>query len=114
MLRKTNHPRASMKRNQIYESYPGGHAGGSISPPPPRVSSGYRAMSRDDHYESNVVYKSSGSRVDSPEWSPNEMVRMSEKYGREGAWGGEPSDTPQMAHVEIAPGITVHGYVHDL
>lgn len=113
MLRKTNHPRASMKRNQVYDSYAGG---GAPSPPPPRTSSGYRASSREDLYEPNVVYKSGTSRpdVDSPEWSPNEMVRMSEKYGREGAWGGEPSDGPKMAHVEIAPGITVHGYVHDL
>ncbi|XP_043288364.1 neither inactivation nor afterpotential protein C isoform X2 [Venturia canescens] len=118
MLRKTNHPRGSMKRNPVYESYAG--AGPSSSSPPHNrhqhhhASSDYNRSNREDPYESAAANKSGSSRVDSPEWSPNEMVRMSEKYGREGAWGGEPLDSPRMAHVEIAPGITVHGYVHDL
>ncbi|XP_015610405.1 neither inactivation nor afterpotential protein C isoform X2 [Cephus cinctus] len=99
MLRKTQHPRASMKRTPVYESY-GGYSG------------------RDDVYESNVVYRSSGSRRDSPEWSPNEMVRMSEKYGREGAWGQKERenvlDYAESITTELAPGIVVEGYVADL
>ncbi|XP_012289083.1 neither inactivation nor afterpotential protein C [Orussus abietinus] len=106
MLRKTPHQRASMKRTPIYDSY-------APSPPP---MSGYRSSNRDDMYESNVVYRSSGSRRDeSPEWSPNEMVRMSEKYGREGAWGrNNESNNPESVTTELAPGIVVEGYVADL
>ena len=104
MLRKTPHQRASMKRTPIYESY--------SSSPPPR--SAHRTSIYKNESKSNV-YRSD-SRGESPEWSPNEMVRMSEKYGREGAWSndkksykkGEPITT------ELAPGIIVQGYVADL
>ncbi|KAK2587108.1 hypothetical protein KPH14_002873 [Odynerus spinipes] len=112
MLRKTPHQRASMKRTPIYDSY-------APSPSP----YGGRPISREDHYESNVVYRSGGSRRDSSEWSPNEMVRMSEKYGREGAWGtAGPSsgagasgiDASESVTTELAPGIVVEGYVAEL
>lgn len=110
MLRKTPHQRASMKRTAVYDSY-------APSPSP----YGGRPTSREDHYESNVVYRSGGSRRDSSEWSPNEMVRMSEKYGREGAWasagpstGGGGIDTSESVTTELAPGIVVEGYVAEL
>ncbi|XP_017875428.1 neither inactivation nor afterpotential protein C isoform X2 [Ceratina calcarata] len=111
MLRKTGHRRASMKRTPVYDSH--SHS------PSPLPGSGYRG-NRDT--ESNVVYRSGGSRRDeSPEWSPNEMVRMSEKYGREGAWGEDrPSTIGRSAAAnesiteEIAPGIVVEGYVAEL
>ncbi|XP_015432915.1 PREDICTED: neither inactivation nor afterpotential protein C [Dufourea novaeangliae] len=107
MLRKTGHQRASMKRNPVYDSY-------SPSPLPGSRSRGNRET------ESNVVYKSGGSRRDSPEWSPNEMVRMSEKYGKEGAWGEDRSEdrgivtTDSVTTAEIAPGIVIEGYVAEL
>ncbi|XP_034173058.2 STKc_myosinIII_N_like and MYSc_Myo21 domain-containing protein ninaC isoform X1 [Osmia lignaria lignaria] len=108
MLRKTSHHRASMKRTPVYDSYS----------PSPLPGSGYRGTREN---ESNVVYRSGGSRRDSAEWSPNEMVRMSEKYGKEGAWGedrphtGERSKTTaESVTAEIAPGIVVEGYVAEL
>lgn len=108
MLRKTGHQRASMKRTPVYDSY-------SPSPLPGSGHRGYRET------ESNVVYRSGGSRRDSPEWSPNEMVRMSEKYGKEGAWGEDRPSTSGRSNVsenvttaEIAPGIVIEGYVAEL
>lgn len=110
MLRKTSHHRASMKRTPVYDSY--SHS------PSPLPTSGYRGNRES---ESNVVYKSGGSRRDSPEWSPNEMVRMSEKYGKEGAWGedrpksgGHHAGTSESVTAEIAPGIVIEGYVAEL
>ena len=110
MLRKTSHHRASMKRTPVYDSY--SHS------PSPLPSTGYRGNREN---ESNVVYRSGGSRRDSPEWSPNEMVRMSEKYGKEGAWGedrmatgGRGNVTSESVTEEIAPGIVVEGYVAEL
>ncbi|XP_078049671.1 STKc_myosinIII_N_like and MYSc_Myo21 domain-containing protein ninaC isoform X2 [Augochlora pura] len=108
MLRKTSHQRASMKRNPVYDSYS----------PSPLPGSGYRG---NRETESNVVYRSGGSRRDSAEWSPNEMVRMSEKYGKEGAWGEDRSDdrinattSDSVTTAEIAPGIVIEGYVAEL
>ncbi|XP_076230734.1 STKc_myosinIII_N_like and MYSc_Myo21 domain-containing protein ninaC isoform X2 [Nomia melanderi] len=107
MLRKTSHQRASMKRNPVYDSYS----------PSPLPSSGYRGPRET---ESNVVYRSGGSRRDSAEWSPNEMVRMSEKYAKEGAWGEDRSGdrgnvaSDSVTTAEIAPGIVIEGYVAEL
>lgn len=107
MLRRTSHHRASMKRNPVYDSYS----------PSPLPSSGYRGPRET---ESNVVYRSGGSRRDSAEWSPNDMVRMSEKYGKETAWGVDrASDRGNVASdsvttAEIAPGIVIEGYVAEL
>ncbi|XP_046822294.1 neither inactivation nor afterpotential protein C isoform X5 [Vespa crabro] len=107
MLRKTPHQRASMKRTSVYDSYA------------PSPSPYGHPISREEHYESNVVYRSGGSRRDSSEWSPNEMIRMSEKYGREGAWsaGGDRNDAGDVSEsvtTELAPGIVVEGYVSEL
>ncbi|XP_047350442.1 neither inactivation nor afterpotential protein C isoform X3 [Vespa velutina] len=107
MLRKTPHQRASMKRTAVYDSY--------VPSPSPYG----RPISREEHYESNVVYRIGGSRRDSSEWSPNEMIRMSEKYGREGAWsaGGDRNDAGDVSEsvtTELAPGIVVEGYVSEL
>ncbi|XP_046607249.1 neither inactivation nor afterpotential protein C isoform X1 [Neodiprion virginianus] len=114
MLRKTQHHRASMKRSQIYNSH-------TPSPPP---YMGHNSSTRDDSYgNGNVVYRSSGmsfshTRRESPEWSPNEMVRMSEKYGREDGWDRDERenvlDASESITTEIAPGIIVEGYVADL
>lgn len=111
MLRKTSHQRNSMKRTPVYDSY------GTSQP------SNLRSK-RNDAYDSNVVYRSGGGkRAESPEWSPNEMVRMSEKYGREGAWGGDDggdrngygvANISESVTAELAPGIVVEGYVADL
>lgn len=97
-----------MKRTPVYDSYS----------PSPLPGSGYRGTREN---ESNVVYRSGGSRRDSAEWSPNEMVRMSEKYGKEGAWGEDRSHTGERSRTtaesvtaEIAPGIVVEGYVAEL
>ncbi|XP_017799206.1 PREDICTED: neither inactivation nor afterpotential protein C [Habropoda laboriosa] len=109
MLRKTSHHRASMKRTPVYDSY--SHS------PSPLPGTGYRGNRESD---SNVVYRSGGSRRDSPEWSPNEMVRMSEKYGKEGAWGessggaGRSNKAAESVTAEIAPGIVIEGYVAEL
>ncbi|XP_012245016.1 neither inactivation nor afterpotential protein C isoform X1 [Bombus impatiens] len=110
MLRKTSHHRASMKRTPVYDSY--SHS------PSPLPGSGYRGNREN---ESHVVYRSGGSRRDSPEWSPNEMVRMSEKYAKEGAWGEDRTGTGGRSNVvsesvteEIAPGIVIEGYVAEL
>ncbi|XP_023317073.1 neither inactivation nor afterpotential protein C isoform X2 [Trichogramma pretiosum] len=96
MLRKTGVQRNSMKR-----TYDGG--GG-----------GYESNFR----ESNVVYRSGNNRRSpSPEWNPNEMVRMSEQYGRESSVfdvrrGGGRNDNSNIT--ELAPGIVVEGEVADL
>ncbi|XP_048508226.1 neither inactivation nor afterpotential protein C isoform X2 [Athalia rosae] len=119
MLRKTQHHRASMKRSPIYESHSPSYSG--------YISS---SSNRNDQYDSNVVYRSSAGgiggsssgnnvRRDSSEWSPNEMVRMSEKYGREGAGYGKDDkanflESGESITTEIAPGIIVEGYVADL
>lgn len=99
-----------MKRTPVYDSY--SH---SPSPLPGSVYRGNREN------ESHVVYRSGGSRRDSPEWSPNEMVRMSEKYAKEGAWGEDRTGTGGRSNVvsesvteEIAPGIVIEGYVAEL
>ena len=96
MLRKTSHQRASMKRNTQFDNI------GSSSNEFYYNSSNHVKSS----YESNVVYK---SRKDSGDWNPNEMVKMSEKYGRESGWGGGKKVT-----TELAPGIVVEGKVADL
>lgn len=102
MLRKTGNQRNSMKRTPVYDSYGGGG------------SSGF-------HSESNVVYRSNAggarNRSPSPEWSPNEMIRMSEKYGRQDSWGGarqNNANNGESVTAELAPGIVVEGYVADL
>ncbi|XP_011500567.1 PREDICTED: neither inactivation nor afterpotential protein C [Ceratosolen solmsi marchali] len=102
MLRKTTHQRNSMKRTPVFDAY------GSSE------SSGFHSA-RKATPESNVVYSSNGNKSVSPEWSPNEMVRMSEKYGRERAWS-DGNETVAVASVTtlLAPGITVEGYVADL
>lgn len=94
MLRKTPHQRASMKRNPIYESVV----------PSESVLRPYRRSN--EVTESNAAYK---SRRSSPEWSPNEMILVSEEHARRSAWSEEESVT-----TEIAPGIVVKGYVADL
>jgi len=96
MLRKTSHQRASMKRNPVYESVT------SLESPKSHHS---------DLDESNIAFKSDDSYKDSPEWSPNEMILMSEKYAKENAWNEDAKDS---ITTEIAPGITVKGYVADL
>ncbi|KYN33316.1 Neither inactivation nor afterpotential protein C [Trachymyrmex septentrionalis] len=97
MLRKTSHQRASMKRNPVYESI--------TSPESPKSH-------HSDLDESNTAFKSDDNHKDSPEWSPNEMILMSEKYAKENAWNEE--DAKDSVTTEIAPGIIVKGYVADL
>lgn len=100
MLRKTSHQRNSMKRTSVYNfSSPG--------------RSGY---DREGGYEGNVVYNSSNrARRDSGDWSPNEMVRMSEKYGRDESWSRDkPKGNSKTVTAEIAPGIIVEGYEAEL
>ena len=106
MLRKTHHHRASMKRTPVYDSY--------ISSPSTRSTN--RTLPNRNEYQSNVVYRSGENRPDSPEWSPNEMVRMSEKYGKEDSWSNDEKTykTRQQITTELAPGIIVQGYVTDL
>lgn len=97
-----------MKRTPVYDSYS----------PSPLPGSGYRGNYDN---ESNVVYKSGGSRRDSLEWSPNDMVMMSEKYAKDIAWGEdrtsavEGRNAPESVTTEeIAPGIVIEGYVAEL
>jgi len=99
MLRKTSHQRASMKRNPVYESVTS-----LESPKSPKSH-------HSDLDESNIAFKSDDSHKDSPEWSPNEIILMSEKYAKENAWNEDAKDS---ITTEIAPGITVKGYVADL
>ncbi|KAK0157852.1 hypothetical protein PV328_011542 [Microctonus aethiopoides] len=93
MLRKTHHHRDSMKRTQVYESY----TPSSLPPPPPFCPPSPPPFSNSNNLMSLKSYKAdndpdsvtiyhSNSRIDSPEWNPNEMVIMSEKYGRNEAW----------------------------
>lgn len=98
MLRKTPHQRASMKRNPVYES---------ASPSTAQIHRRGR-----DTRDTNVAYKSESSRKDSLDWNPNEMIRVSEKYGKEGAWGEE-RDGDSIT-TEIAPGIIIKGRVAEL
>ncbi|XP_012540143.1 neither inactivation nor afterpotential protein C isoform X2 [Monomorium pharaonis] len=98
MLRKTPHQRASMKRNPVYESAT-----------PSKSISKFQHRHLD---ELDTADKSGDSRKDSPEWSPNEMILMSEKYAKENAWDEE--NTKDSVTTEIAPGIIVKGYVADL
>ncbi|XP_014215430.1 neither inactivation nor afterpotential protein C isoform X2 [Copidosoma floridanum] len=118
MLRKTSHHRDSMKRTPVYES--------SSYGPTQTFNYANRTV------ESNVVYRGGGigggrgARAESPEWSPNEMVRMSEKYGRQDSWGKvaasegksrsafDVGDISESITTELAPGIVVEGYVADL
>ncbi|XP_019699822.1 neither inactivation nor afterpotential protein C isoform X2 [Harpegnathos saltator] len=102
MLRKTSHQRNSMKRNPVYES---------VVPSMPVLV--YRCGSEDDIYSSNVVYRSA-NRKDSPEWSPNEMILMSEKYAKQDAWDEEHANDGDSVTTEIAPGIVVKGRVAEL
>ncbi|XP_025994439.1 neither inactivation nor afterpotential protein C isoform X2 [Solenopsis invicta] len=99
MLRKTPHQRASMKRNPVYENVI----------PSESMSKSYHRNS--DLDKSNTVYKS-GNNKDSSEWSPNEIILMSEKYSKENAWDKESTKT--SVTTEIAPGIIIKGYVADL
>ncbi|XP_029156587.1 neither inactivation nor afterpotential protein C [Nylanderia fulva] len=100
MLRKTPHQRASMKRNSVYES---------SSPSKPEF---YR-RSNENLCNSNVAHKSSDSQ-DSPEWSPNEMILMSEKYAKQDAWNENCANDSDSVTAEIAPGIVVKGHVAEL
>lgn len=100
MLRKTPHQRASMKRNPVYES---------LTPSELIPKSYHRNNDLDG---SNNAYKSDDSRKDSPEWSPNEMILMSEEYAKENAEDEE--GTKNSITTEIAPGIIIKGYVADL
>ena len=97
MLRKTGHQRNSMKRAN--EPYEGGTA-----------TFNFR--------EKNVVYRSGNARrAESPEWNPNEMIRMSEEYGRESLAfdvGRRGRDDDENITTELAPGIIVEGKVADL
>ncbi|XP_076750741.1 STKc_myosinIII_N_like and MYSc_Myo21 domain-containing protein ninaC isoform X1 [Xylocopa sonorina] len=112
MLKKTSHHRASMKRTPVYDSY--------SQSPSPLPGLGYRGnVARET--EPNIAYKTEQTRRDSLEWSPNEMVRMSEKYAKEGAWGenhpyAKDQNNPMSESVteEIAPGIVIEGYVAEL
>lgn len=101
MLRKTPHQRASMKRNPVYES-------GIVS----SVPQPYRR--EENSRGSNIVYKSGDSRKDSPEWSPNEMILLSEKYAKQNTWNEERANDGDSITTEIAPGIVVKGYVAEL
>lgn len=108
-----------MKRSEIYDS-------NSRSSPPYGGYGSSGLNHHDDPYsDGNVVYRSSGmsynnTRRESSEWSPNEMIRMSEKYGRDEEWGKDDRDTNNVIGTgesittEIAPGIIVEGYVADL
>lgn len=100
MLRKTPHQRASMKRNPVYESVPSE----SVSP------KSYHH--NNDLDESNAVYKSGDNHKDSPEWSPNEMILLSEEYAKRNV--RDKKGTKDSVTTEIAPGIIVKGYVADL
>lgn len=92
-----------MKRNPVYESVT------SSSMP-----QNYRLSNEDDLCDSSIVYKSAGSRKDSPEWSPNEMILMSEKYAKQDAWDMECANDGDSVTTEIAPGIVVKGHVAEL
>ena len=100
MLRKTPHQRASMKRNPVYES---------TSP----SMSEFHRRSNENLCNSNVAHKSGDSR-DSPEWSPNEMILMSEKYAKQDAWNEKCANDSGSVTTEIAPGIVVKGHVVEL
>lgn len=103
MLRKTPHQRASMKRNPVYESVT-----------PSSMPQSYHQGGKDLH-DSRAAYKTNDSQAnDSPEWSPNEMILMSEKYAKEDAWGEECNNDCNSVTTEIAPGIVVTGYVAEL
>nr|XP_012228924.1 PREDICTED: neither inactivation nor afterpotential protein C isoform X1 [Linepithema humile]XP_012228934.1 PREDICTED: neither inactivation nor afterpotential protein C isoform X1 [Linepithema humile] len=106
MLRKTPHQRASMKRNPVYESVT-----------PSSMPQSYRRDSK-DLYDRKVTYKTNDSQTndskDSPEWSPNEMILMSEKYAKEDAWNEECANDGDSITTEIAPGIVIKGHVAEL
>lgn len=93
-----------MKRNPVYESVT-----------PSSVPQSYhRRGSEDDLCDTGVVHRSAGSRKDSPEWSPNEMILMSEKYAKQDAWDEECANDGDSVTTEIAPGIVVKGHVAEL
>lgn len=101
MLRKTPHQRGSMKRNPVYES-------ATL----PSMPQSYRRSNEENLCDSHIVYKSGSSRRDSPEWSPNEMIRMSERYAKQNANEEYANDGDSIT--EIAPGIVVKGHVAEL
>ncbi|KAJ8686537.1 hypothetical protein QAD02_022331 [Eretmocerus hayati] len=123
MLRKTGVQRNSMKRNPVYESQPYESnvvyrsRANSGAGPTSSIPSGFR---------NGVIGGGSGGKVnnfvnnraESPEWSPNEMVRMSEQWGRQDTWGrasiARPREVAESVTAELAPGIVVEGYVADL
>ncbi|KAF7992951.1 hypothetical protein HCN44_005732 [Aphidius gifuensis] len=128
MLRKTPHHRDSMKRTPIYESY-------DNKPTGPRSFVQSSSTNHRNHEISSrprgdpvpIANKRASSQQESPEWSPNEMVRMSEKYGRQddddkehdNVNGFDDNKTTLLASdglslVELAPGVTVKGYIADL
>lgn len=93
-----------MKRNPVYES---------VAPLPMRQS--YHRGSQSDLCDIGVAYKSAyGSRKDSSEWSPNEMILLSERYAKQDAWDEECANNGSSVTTEIAPGIVVKGHVAEL
>lgn len=95
-----------MKRTPIYNSY-------NPTSSPPRSS--YYKERNEFNYESKTVYKSNGR--ESPEWNPNEMIKMSEKYGNDDSWNEKQNNNriqKERITTEIAPGLVVQGYVAEL
>lgn len=108
MLRRTPHQRASMKRTAVYESSNYGQSNSHQS------NVVYQSKPGNDNGSNREFYYNKNSRQDSGEWSPNEMVRMSEKYGREESYSTKKSVDSISITTEIAPGIVVAGHVSDL
>lgn len=128
MLRKTPHHRDSMKRTSVYDSYDNKSTG------PRSFVQSSSTNHRNNEISSRprgdpvpVENKRGSSQQESPEWSPNEMVRMSEKYGRQeeqfnkninNAVARDAKTTllapDGLSLVELAPGIIVKGYITDL
>ncbi|XP_043467066.1 neither inactivation nor afterpotential protein C isoform X3 [Leptopilina heterotoma] len=102
MLRKTHHQRASMKRTPIFESYNSTLAGNT---------SNY-----EKDFSSSTNAKHNFSRKDSLEWSPNEMVQMSEEYGKNSNWKDDKNIFKKGKPIttELAPGIIVQGFITEL
>lgn len=106
MLRKTHHQRASMKRTPIFESY------NSALP----RNTDYSASNYEKDFSHSANMKNNLNRKDSPEWSPNEMVRMSEEYGKNSNWKDDKNMYKKGKPIttELAPGIIVQGFVAEL
>lgn len=102
MLRKTHHQRASMKRTPIFESY---------NSTLPGNTSNY-----EKDFSSSTNVKHNFCRKDSLEWSPNEMVQMSEEYGKSGNWKDDKNMYKKGKPIttELAPGIIVQGFITEL